>query len=251
MNSYDKSRPVLLTGAEGAIGRVVSPALRAAGFRVREFDHKPDAEHAPDVEDNIQADMTEPGVLDRAAEGVGAIVHLAAFPNPADFIDVLLQPNVVGLYRVLQAAVKNNVDKLVLASSVQTVNGAGASPVPVTTAKPNNHYGLTKVWAETAGEMYSRLHDLPVLGVRIGWFPRNPGEAAQIRDGAEGGQKVYLSHDDAGRFFVRALEADWAGYHTVYAVSRAGDGRPRFDPDPARRVVGYEPQDVFPDGLPF
>ena len=251
MIPYDKSRPVLLTGAEGAIGRVVSPALRAAGFRVREFDHKPDAEHAPDVEDNIQADMTEPGVLDRAAQGVGAIVHLAAFPNPADFLDVLLQPNVVGLYRVLEAARKNNVGKLILASSVQTVNAAGPSPVSVTTAKPTNHYGLTKVWAETAGEMYSRLHDLPVLAVRIGWFPRNPGEAAQIRDGDEGGSKVYLSHDDAGRFFVRALEAEWAGYHTVYAVSRAGDGRPRFDPDPARRVVGYEPQDVFPDGLPF
>ena len=243
----DKDKPVLLTGSEGAIGRVVSPTLRAAGWKVREFDHKPDAEHDPDVEGNIQADLEKQGVLDNAAEGVGAILHLAAFPDEADFIDVLLQPNVVGLYRVLEAARKNDVPKLILASSIQTVNGfKGDDPVPADAAAPTNHYGLTKIWAEAAGEMYSRLHDLPVLAVRIGWFLRNAEEAEKMRSG--GGEKAYLSHDDAGRFFLKALEADWTGFGRVYAVSRAPDGRPHYDPEPARRLLRYEAQDVFPDG---
>lgn len=243
----DKSRPVLLTGSEGAIGRVVSPTLRAAGWRVREFDHKPDVEHDPDVEQNVQGDIADEGVLDRAAEGVGAIVHLAAYPNPADFMDVLLRPNVIGLYRLLEAARKNNVPKVILASSIQAVNGAPRDgTIDTDVALPDNHYGLTKVWAEAAGEMYARLHGISVLAVRIGWFLRTREDADKL--GRIGAHKAYLSHNDAGRFFIRALEADWQGYHTVYALSRSPDDRPRFDPEPARRVIGYEAQDLFPAG---
>ena len=249
MNTTDKSRPVLLTGSEGSIGRVLSPTLRAAGYRVREFDHKPDADHDPDVEGNIQADLAEPGVLDQAAEGVSAIIHLAAFPDPADFIDVLLQPNVVGLYRVLEAARKNNVPKLILASSVQAVNDAGDAPEPltVTLRRPDNLYGLTKVWAEDAGEMYARKYGLNVLAVRVGWFLRNAGAAAQMQDMRDG-HRLYFSHDDAGRFFVDTLDADWSGFHTVFALSRDPQGRPRYDLEPARKLLGYEPQDTFPQG---
>ena len=105
-----------------------------------------------------------------------AVVHLGAYPNPADFIEVLLGPNVVGLYHVCEAAAEFGVPRLVLASTVQVTTGHKFRDRPVTVEDgpaPVNHYALTKVWAEAAGDMYARVHSLSVISVRIGWFPRN------------------------------------------------------------------------------
>ena len=49
-----------------------------------------------------------------------ALVHLAAEPNDAPF-DVLLGPNVVGLYNVMNAAREAELRRVVLASSIQVV----------------------------------------------------------------------------------------------------------------------------------
>ena len=51
------------------------------------------------------------------------VVHLGAYPNPADFVDVLLGPNVVGLYYICEAAVEFGVKRLILASTVQVTTG--------------------------------------------------------------------------------------------------------------------------------
>ena len=57
----------------------------------------------------------------RAVDGMDVIVHLGAYPNPADFIDVLLGPNVVGLYHICEAAAEFKVQRLILASTVQVI----------------------------------------------------------------------------------------------------------------------------------
>jgi hypothetical protein len=60
---------------------------------------------------------------------------------------------------------------------------------------------------------------------------------------------IYLSDRDAGQFFTRAVEADLSpgSFHLLYAVSRP-PAAPRVDASIARRAIGYEPQDVYPEG---
>ena len=135
------------------------------------------------------------------------------------------------------------------------VNGKGAFDGLIRIedgAAPTNHYALTKVWAESMGEMYARVHNLSVISVRIGWFPRNTQEAIKLASW-ERGPSVYLSHPDAAHFFACCVESEHPAVGestTLFAISNPA-GAEALDLQPARDTIGYEPQDTWPQGLPF
>lgn len=237
---------VLVTGSAGAIGQPVCRELMARGHQVRGFDRVA----TPGVEDCVVADLRDRATVRQAVHGVESVVHLAAEPDDADFA-VLEGPNVLGLFHVLDAARLENVKRVLLASSIQVLGKwwerGPSRPASAEDANPSNHYALTKVWAEQMGQMYSRLYGLSVLAVRIAFMVRNLEEALRLR------QKelfdVYLSRGDVGRFFALAVEAPAVDFAVVYAAG-AGCER-RFDMEPARLLLGYEPRDRWPDGLGF
>jgi hypothetical protein len=165
---------------------------------------------------------------------------------------------VIGLHYICEAAVEFGVKRLVLASTLQVVTGhrqsgrfsrairAEDGPAPV------NHYALTKAWAEIAGEMYARTHHLSVISARIGWLPRNPEEAKRLVESGHG-VDVFFSHEDAKRFHERCVESEAPG--PGQAVILFATSRPlyseRLDLSLARQVIGYEPVDTWPHGLPY
>ena len=244
-------RHVLVTGSTGAIGQPLIRYLLGRGHTVRGFARRA----TPGLTDFVTGDLTERDAVRRAVEGVDTVVHLGAYPNAADFIDVLLGPNVVGLHYVCEAAAEFAVRRLVLASSVQVTTGhrfrdrsvkVDDGPAPV------NHYALTKAWAEVAGDMYARVHNLSVISVRIGWFPRNTEECRRLA-ASPFGKDIFLSHRDSDRFLALCVESDEPAPGTSVVVQAASRpvGIARMDLDPARRVIGYEPRDTWPEGLPF
>jgi uronate dehydrogenase len=242
---------VLVTGSTGSIGRPLCRHLLRRGHTVRGFARRP----TPDLADHVVGDLSDRDAVRRAVAGTDAVVHLGAYPNPADFIDVLLGPNVVGLHHVCEAAVEFGVGRLVLASSVQVISGHRFRDRAVTVQDgpaPTNHYALTKAWAELAGDMYARVHNLSVISVRIGWFPRNTEEARRLADSPLG-RDIFLSHDDSDRFLALCVESpDPApGTSAVLPATSRPAGAPRMDLEPARRVIGYIPRDTWPEGLPF
>ncbi len=245
-------KTVLVTGSSGAVGGPVCRALREAGHVVRGFDRR-----ASDHVDQMHTgDLVDRQAVNDAVAGVDAVIHLAAQPDRADFIDGLLQPNVVGLFHVMDAARNNQTARVILASSVQVVSGLLRGPaLPVRAADgvaPVNHYALTKVWAEAMGEMYARCHEMSVIAVRVGWFPRNPREATRASRKSHF-FPLYLSWRDTGRFFRCAVESEKPGrgeYAMLFAVSKSPD-QPIVDLAPARDWIGYEPVDQFPQGLGF
>ncbi len=242
---------VLVTGTTGAIGEPLGQHLLQRGHYVRGFARRP----SPGLEDFIEGDLNDRDKVYQAVEGMDTVVHLGAYPNPADFIDVLLQPNVVGLYYICEAAKDLGVKRLVLASTLQTVTGHGYPGRPVTLEdgpKPVNHYALTKVWGEVMGDMYARTHQLSVINVRIGWLPRNAEEAQRLLE-SKNGPDVFFSHADSNRFHERCVEAENpppGECVTLFATSRPLHVA-RLDLEPARRIIGYEPQNVWPEGLPY
>jgi hypothetical protein len=111
---------------------------------------------------------------------------------------------------------------------------------------------LTKVWAEEMGHMVARVHGISVVNVRIGWLPRNPKEADGLKASAEGPDH-FFSHADAQRFYERVVESPAPAPGeavTVFATSKPAHVE-RLDLEPARRILGYEPQDVWPNGMNF
>lgn len=237
---------VLVTGSAGAIGQPVCAELLRRGHHVRALDRV----GTPGVEDARVVDLVDRQGVRAAAQGVDCIVHLAAHPDEADF-SLLEGPNVRGLFHVLDAARQEGVRRVVLASSIQALGNwwdmSRGAPAAPRDGLPSNHYALTKVWAEHMGEMYARCFGLGVLAVRIAFMVRNPAEALRLEQ-----NKVfdsYLSRADAGRFFALAVEAPSIDFAVVYAVGAGGERV--FDMEPARRLLGFEARDRWPEGLGF
>lgn len=240
---------VLVTGSEGGVGKAVCKQLSNDGHTVYRFDRLADT----DLENAIAGDITNREQVLEATHGMDAIIHLAATPDEADFLEELIEPNVRGLYNVCDAAREHGVMRLVLASSVQVVSGHRWDSVVRIEDGPRvvNHYALTKLWAEQIGEMYARVYGLSVIAARLGWLPRDPGHAEELQ-ASPVGTDVYLSHDDAGRFFTACVDASMpqGTFEILFATSKPLH-HVRIDPESARRVVGYRARDTWPDGHSF
>ena len=238
---------VVVTGSAGTIGRAAVRGLRAAGYLVRGFD----LVASPGADESVVGDITDAGSIHRAMEGAAALVHLAAVPDDDDFMTKLLPANIIGVYWVMEAARAAGVKRLILGSSGQVVwwqRFSGPLPIgPDAPVTPRAWYASAKVFLEAAGRSFAELHGHSVLAVRLGWCPRTREHAEELAR-TEWGPDVYLSPGDAGRFFARAVAApNSIRFAVVYAMSR-----PRIkqyhDMKGARDLLGYEPQDTWPEG---
>ena len=144
---------VLVTGAAGFVGRRLCRDLHDAGHIVRALVHKSDSAgvHASEI---MTGDVTDRVIAAAAAQGMEAVVHLAArahvmkdrVGNPlAEYRRV----NVDGTREVLDAAGLSGVSYFILASSVKAVgemsDGVWTS---ATIPHPVDPYGVSKLEAE-------------------------------------------------------------------------------------------------------
>ncbi|XP_022696563.1 cinnamoyl-CoA reductase 2-like [Varroa jacobsoni] len=127
---------VLVTGASGFIGIHIMRMLLKNGYIVRgtvrsvknEKKCKPIYECHPDAKDKVtlvEADLTKDEGWNEAVDGIKYVIHVASpFPNfaPKD-PDSLVKPAVEGTLRVIKAAVKASVTRLVLTSSIASIHG--------------------------------------------------------------------------------------------------------------------------------
>ena len=112
------SRPVLVTGAGGFIGRAVVARLRDAGLPVRAGLRRLPVGASPDAA-TVACDLEAPGEIESACAGVDTIVH-AGGRSAATMA--------LHLHALLEAAGRAGVDRIVLFSSV-AVYGTRAGTV--------------------------------------------------------------------------------------------------------------------------
>jgi dihydroflavonol-4-reductase len=115
----------LVTGASGFLGRLLVRRLADEGRPVRVLERRPsDAWDGLDVE-RVQGDVTDPGSLARASEGVSRVFNLAGVVSHLDRdAAVLHRVNVAGVDNVLGAARAAGVERVVHVSSVAAVGPA-------------------------------------------------------------------------------------------------------------------------------
>jgi nucleoside-diphosphate-sugar epimerase len=236
---------VLITGASGAVGYAVTRALRERGHSVVGFDREP----ARLPGEHLVGDMLDFETLQVAMAGIDTVVHCAAVPDRQDFPSQLVPVNIVGTHLVLEAARLNEVRRVVNVSSVRVVGGLDWERGKIGLDQglvPGDHYGVSKATGELLARMYAQRFGMMILSARIGWFVRNLDEA-KLFETVRTAPRFYLSHRDAGNFFIRAVEAPLNQYAAVFVTSRNNDDS-AFDLEPARALVGYEPQDTWPSG---
>ncbi len=239
---------ILVTGSAGRLGQAAVRELKAQGQLVRGFDLVP----TPDATESQVGNLTEFDTVRRAMQGVRTLIHLAATPDDDDFMTELLPNNLVGVYHVLEAAREANVERVVLASSGQVVwwqRMRGEVPigcdVPPT---PRGWYAATKCFLEAAGRSLAEAHKRTVLSVRLGWCPRTAEQAREMAE-SDWAKDVYLSPEDAGRFFACAALAPLKIRYAVLYAASLPTRQATYDLETTRLLLGYQPRDRWPQGI--
>lgn len=162
---------VLLTGANGFVGKVLLEQLLAAGYRVSCACTSPNLSPRTGVE-QVLLDIRD---ADACAETLGRIkpshiVHLAAISHvPTSFRDPLLtwNTNVLGSLNLLEAIRQQAPDAFVVFASSSEVYGeafkAGVALDEDSPCLPMNPYAASKLAAELAFEQYFKQGILGVI----------------------------------------------------------------------------------------
>ena len=225
---------VLLTGAAGSIGRVLTTGLADRGHEIVAVDLLP----APEGYDGPwhTADCTDiDAVLDvfAAAGQVDAVVHLAGIPSESSLPDALAS-HVVTTGVLLDAMLAHDVSRIVYASSNHAVGRTPRVDLLDETVppRPDTFYGVGKVAAEALMRLFVDRYGIDAIACRIGSFTERPETTRAL--------STWLSHDDCVRMVDAVLTAPAPGFAILYGIS--ANTRAWWDLEPGRRL-GYEPSD--------
>ncbi|MEU7754157.1 NAD(P)-dependent oxidoreductase [Micromonospora sp. NPDC049101] len=223
---------VVVTGAAGRIGSAVCQHLRDEVRQLVLVDRVPVQPQSP-TERAIRLDLADLDAVVAALEAADAVVHLAGLPDEAPLAD-LLDTNVLGTYHVLEAARRQKVGRVVVASSNRVTGFYPVGQVvgPDAPVRPDGFYGVSKVAIEALGRMYADKFGLSVVCLRIGSFEEEPTEARYLA--------TWLSPRDGVGFIRAAITAPDVHFVTAYAVS--ANTRAFWD-TAAGAQLGYLPVD--------
>jgi dihydroflavonol-4-reductase len=183
-----------VTGGTGLLGNNLVRELVDAGHDVTVLVRSPEkAERVLadlDVE-IVVGDLTDVSGFETALEGTEVLFHAAAYfreyYSPGDHWERLQAVNVDGTVRLLEAASRHGVSRVVYVSSSGVVGpSADGSPSDETDlldpAETDNLYFRSKVLAEDAIDAFLEAHDLPLVRILPGWL-FGPWDAAPTSAG--------------------------------------------------------------------
>lgn len=249
-------RKVLVIGALGRIGSSVAPTLFEE-FDVRLIDCKSGTLCGQPVE---AVDITDYNAISSAMEGVDCVIHLAIASARAIFgsdtkyerefgdeyrqySNACIDVNVRGTFNIFEAARVHGVKRIVYASSLTVLMGAKApttnDDMPRT---PSNFYSVTKLWGEELGALYSRVHGMEVICLRLGTpHPQPQAEKYQQWLKSPAGKRTFVTYEDLAGAFRQALVAEGVKYGAYTVVSDAEGMIYRFE---KAQEFGWQPQHV-------
>jgi UDP-glucose 4-epimerase len=233
---------ILVTGGAGFVGATLVRLLVASGYTVRVIDNLStgDAAHLAGVDaELVKGDIRDADALDEALAGMNAIIHLAAagsvVMSVADPV-ANFEANVLGTFRVLDAARRNGVRNIVQASTGGALIGDATPPVnEQSLPKPISPYGASKLAGEGYAHAFAKTYDLRTVAIRFGnvygpWCARKRGVLNVYFESLHGGvplviygdgsaSRDYVHVEDISNALQLALESDVPGGTVLHAAS--------------------------------
>jgi UDP-glucose 4-epimerase len=237
-----RPRRILVTGGAGFVGATLVRRLVAAGHRVRVLDNYStgDIKHLAGVDaELVEGDIRDAAALDTAVAGMDAVVHLAAagsvimsIADPAANFDA----NVLGTFRVLDAARRAGVERTVQASTGGALIGDATPPVSeASLPKPISPYGASKLAGEGYAHAFAAAYGLCTVALRFAnaygpWSEKKPGAITVFFRAIHAGEPIviygdgsasrdYTHVDDIARAVELALERDVPGGTVLHIAS--------------------------------
>jgi uronate dehydrogenase len=226
------AKPVLLTGASGALGRQLTRKLAALGWSLVLTDIMPFPEDVPPNCRFELADLNDGVAILGLAEGCGMILHFGGVSTEHPFEDVL-GPNIRGLFHIYEAARREKA-RVLFASSNHSI-GFHERSEPLDDDcqfMPDGFYGLSKAYGELMGRMYWFKHGVENVNVRIGSSFPEPVDARML--------STWLSYDDLARLCIAATLAPATGSCVIWGAS---DNAATYWRSDSREAIGWMPQD--------
>ncbi|MCL2741299.1 MAG: NAD(P)-dependent oxidoreductase [Oscillospiraceae bacterium] len=232
---------VLVTGSTGRLGGRIVGDLLAAGHEPVLFTRRPVSGGAFDGLRQELGDVNDLRSCVEAMAGgrIDVVIHPAAVPGPTDSVGSdgwkdydacgeTMRTNVLGLYNMLQAALRNDVGVFVqTGSNCATGHGFRISKapfpihyLPIDESHPvdvEDSYSYSKYAGEILLDSYSRSYGMRCYAVRSGWIL---DEAARRRQAGPFSQPVgslqavlnpWVSAEDCSLAHIRILEAASGG----------------------------------------
>ena len=251
---------VLVTGAGGLVGRLMTVALVDAGYSVTALDQA--FAEDPAADRVLEADGRDAAAVAEALRDVSRVIHLAGIPAPGQTSQLeLFTNNTAATFTVLQLAADAGVRLAAIASSVQIygyLQHRDATMPPYypidehTPQVPVDAYPLAKHVDEASLRMQCARTGMAGVALRlplmapIDGLHRAADDAARHPEHAMRLGSGYLTPGDVGRLAVAIARAQVEGFHAV------GISGPRtFAPEPTLELIArYAPHAEVRADLP-
>ena len=165
---------VVVTGANGRLGRVVVSLLLEQGIEVVGLDKEVAKQPGASM---VRVDLCDLGQVFGAVAGADAVIHLGAIPSPRGRPPELVYfNNVMSQFNVFEAAARLHISRVVSASSISAFGfpfqHRWSEPLylPLDEAHPllpQDAYGLSKATGEEIAAAYCRRTGASAASLRI------------------------------------------------------------------------------------
>jgi UDP-glucose 4-epimerase len=233
---------VLVTGGAGFVGATLVRRLLAAGHPVRVLDNYSTGDPAylaGTGAEVVHGDIRDEPVLNAALAGAAAVVHLAAAGSVVESVadpEANFSVNVVGTFRVLDAARQAGAERVVLASTGGALIGDAPPPVDERSLpKPISPYGASKLAGEGYAQAFAGAYGLRTVALRFAnvygpWSARKRGAVTLFFRAIQAGQPIviygdgsasrdYLHVEDVSRAIELAVTQYVAGGTVLHVAS--------------------------------
>jgi uronate dehydrogenase len=223
---------LLLTGAAGALGRVLREGLKPHVKAMRLSDIAAMAQ-AREGEEVVSCDLADKAAVDALVRGCDAIVHMGGVSVERPFEEIL-GANIKGVFHVYEGARRHGVKRVVFASSNHAIgfHEQGKLIDADCPKRPDGYYGLSKAYGEDLSRFYFDRYGIETACLRIGSSFPEPKDRRML--------VTWLSYRDLVELVRCCLAAPKLGHTIVYGAS---DNRDKWWDNSQAAHLGFRPQD--------
>ena len=225
-------KKLLLTGAAGALGKVLRQSLAEHTDVLRLSDIASmgtSAEH----EEICPCDLANKLETIALLDGVDAVVHLGGVSTEHSF-ETVLGANISGIFHIYEGARIHGVKRVIFASSNHAIGFHKQTDVIDSDCltRPDSYYGLSKAYGENMAQFYFDRYGIETVSLRIGSSFPEPIDARML--------VTWLSYRDLSELVRCALTAPKVGHTIIYGVS---NNRNKWWDNSKAAHLGFVPQD--------